>query len=72
MSKHIQFESNMTLSGANADKRIPVTPSQQKLVLAKLYAYVKRKFCFRRFMKLLMLKLNQLQNKSKKQVLKLL
>ena len=35
MSRHIQFESNMSLSGANADKRVPVTPSQQKLVLAK-------------------------------------
>jgi len=40
MSRHIQFESNMTLSGANADKRIPLTPSQQKLVLAKLYSLV--------------------------------
>ncbi len=40
MSRHIQFESNMTLSGANADKRIPLTPTQQKLVLAKLYSYV--------------------------------
>ena len=40
MSRHIQFESNMTLSGANADKRIPLTPSQQKLALAKLYSYV--------------------------------
>lgn len=40
MSRHIQFESNMTLSGANADKRVPLTPSQQKVVLAKLYGYV--------------------------------
>ncbi|WP_286761304.1 TAT-variant-translocated molybdopterin oxidoreductase [Salegentibacter sp. UBA1130] len=40
MSRHIQFESNMSLSGANADKRIPVTPSQQKVVLAALYGYV--------------------------------
>ncbi|WP_179334320.1 TAT-variant-translocated molybdopterin oxidoreductase [Winogradskyella costae] len=40
MSRHIQFESNMSLSGANADKRIPLTPSQQKLALAKLYSYV--------------------------------
>ena len=40
MSRHIQFESNMTLSGANADKRVPLTPSQQKLALAKLYSYV--------------------------------
>lgn len=40
MSRHIQFESNMSLTGANADKRIPLTPSQQKLALAKLYSYV--------------------------------
>ncbi len=40
MSRHIQFESNMSLAGANADKRVPLTPSQQKLALAKLYSYV--------------------------------
>ena len=40
MSRHIQFESNMTLSGANADKRVPLTPNQQKLALAKLYSLV--------------------------------
>ena len=40
MSRHIQFESNMSLSGANADKRVPVTPSQQKLALAKLHSLV--------------------------------
>jgi molybdopterin-containing oxidoreductase family iron-sulfur binding subunit len=40
MSRHIQFESNMSLTGANADKRVPLTPSQQKLVLAKLYSEV--------------------------------
>ncbi|MBT8303026.1 MAG: TAT-variant-translocated molybdopterin oxidoreductase [Bacteroidia bacterium] len=40
MSRHIQFESNMTLTGANADKRIPLTPSQQKMALAKLASYV--------------------------------
>jgi molybdopterin-containing oxidoreductase family iron-sulfur binding subunit len=38
MSRHIQMESNMTLSGANADKRIPLKPSEQKLALAHLYA----------------------------------
>ncbi|MCK0155584.1 TAT-variant-translocated molybdopterin oxidoreductase [Cellulophaga sp. F20128] len=37
MSRHIQFESNMSLTGANADKRIPLTPSQQKVALARLY-----------------------------------
>lgn len=40
MSRHIQFESNMTLSGANADKRVPLTPNQQKLALAKLHSLV--------------------------------
>ena len=40
MSRHIQFESNMSLTGANADKRVPLTPSQQKLALAKLFSYV--------------------------------
>ncbi|MBU2997205.1 TAT-variant-translocated molybdopterin oxidoreductase [Cellulophaga baltica] len=38
MSKHIQFEANMSLSGANADNRIPLKPSEQKVALAKLYA----------------------------------
>ncbi len=40
MSRHIQFESNMTLTGANADNRVPLTPSEQKVALAKLYSYV--------------------------------
>ncbi|WP_435135028.1 TAT-variant-translocated molybdopterin oxidoreductase [Formosa sp. A9] len=40
MSRHIQFESNMSLTGANADKRVPLTPAQQKVALAKLYSYV--------------------------------
>ncbi|MRI02509.1 4Fe-4S dicluster domain-containing protein [Kriegella sp. EG-1] len=38
MSKHVQFEANMSLAGANADKRVPLTPSQQMIALAKLYA----------------------------------
>ncbi|TXN37083.1 4Fe-4S dicluster domain-containing protein [Flagellimonas hymeniacidonis] len=37
MSKHVQMESNMSLTGANADKRYPMTPTQQKIALAKLY-----------------------------------
>lgn len=37
MSKHIQIESNMSLAGANADKRIPLTIANQKLALVKLY-----------------------------------
>ncbi len=37
MSRHIQLEANMSLAGANADKRVPLTPTAQKVVLAKLY-----------------------------------
>ena len=40
MSKHFQFESNMSISGANADKRISLTPTQQKIALAKIYGYI--------------------------------
>ena len=37
MSRHIQFESNMTLSGANADLRVPLKINEQKLVLLEIY-----------------------------------
>ncbi|NNK10849.1 MAG: TAT-variant-translocated molybdopterin oxidoreductase [Flavobacteriaceae bacterium] len=37
MSRHIQFEANMSLSGANADQRVPLKPSEQKKALAALY-----------------------------------
>lgn len=40
MSRHIQFESNLSLAGAKADKRIPVKPSQQKAILVALYNYI--------------------------------
>ncbi|CAN5400465.1 TAT-variant-translocated molybdopterin oxidoreductase [soil metagenome] len=40
MSRHIQFESNFSLTGANADKRIPVSLSQQRAVLAALNSYI--------------------------------
>jgi molybdopterin-containing oxidoreductase family iron-sulfur binding subunit len=40
MSRHVQFESNFTLSGANADRRISLTLSQQKAALAALHGYV--------------------------------
>jgi len=36
MSRHIQFESNMSLTGANADRRIALKPSEQKKALASL------------------------------------
>jgi len=38
MSYHIQFESNMTLSGANADNRVPANPSDLKKILAHIYS----------------------------------
>ena len=37
MSHHVQIESNMSLTGANADKRIPVKPSEQVAALIQLY-----------------------------------
>ncbi|WP_158961520.1 TAT-variant-translocated molybdopterin oxidoreductase [Myroides fluvii] len=37
MSKHIQIEANMSLSGANADVRLPLTVADQKAALVKLY-----------------------------------
>ena len=37
MSKHLQIESNLSLSGANADLRIPVKPSEQIFALINLY-----------------------------------
>jgi MoCo/4Fe-4S cofactor protein with predicted Tat translocation signal len=40
MSKHIQIEANMSLAGANADKRIPLTVAQQKQALVKIYNVV--------------------------------
>ena len=43
MSKHIQIESNMTITGSNADMRIPLSPSQQKVALAKIFGYISGK-----------------------------
>ena len=40
MSRHFQFEANMTLSGAAADKRVPMKVSAQKQALAKIYSIV--------------------------------
>ncbi|MEN8799553.1 MAG: TAT-variant-translocated molybdopterin oxidoreductase, partial [Flavobacteriaceae bacterium] len=37
MSRHVQLEANLSLTGANADKRIPLKPSAQKKALASLY-----------------------------------
>jgi molybdopterin-containing oxidoreductase family iron-sulfur binding subunit len=41
MSKHFQFESNMTLAGAAADKRVAMTVSQQKAALVHIYNVIK-------------------------------
>lgn len=38
MSRHIQIESGMSLTGSNADERISIKPSQQKAVLVQLLA----------------------------------
>lgn len=43
MSKHYQFEANMSLTGTNADVRIPVKPSQYGAIIASLYNEVAAK-----------------------------
>jgi molybdopterin-containing oxidoreductase family iron-sulfur binding subunit len=40
MSRHIQFEANLTMSGSKADKRVLAKPSEQKKILSALYNYV--------------------------------
>lgn len=37
MLKHIQFESVLSLTGSNADRRIQIRPSEETLILANLY-----------------------------------
>ena len=43
MSRHYQYESLMSLTGSNADYRIPVKPSQQGIIIAKLYNLIASK-----------------------------
>jgi molybdopterin-containing oxidoreductase family iron-sulfur binding subunit len=43
MSKHFHFESAMSLSGSNADVRVPVKPSEHGAVVAALYSYIAAK-----------------------------
>ena len=43
MSRHYQFESNLSLTGANADYRTPVKPSQQGILIANLYNMIAAK-----------------------------
>src|SRR5690554_3848849 len=40
MSKHIQFEANMSLTGANADRRYQMTVAKQKLAIVKIYGII--------------------------------
>ena len=37
ISKHVQFESTLSLTGSNADYRIPINPSQEGIILLNLY-----------------------------------
>ncbi len=37
MSRHIQYETGMTLTGSNADERIPIAPSKEGIIIANLY-----------------------------------
>ena len=43
MSRHYQFESNLSLTGANADYRSMIKPSQVGLVVAQLYNLIAAK-----------------------------
>jgi len=43
MSRHYQFESNLSMTGANADYRTMLRPSQQGLVVAQLYNLIAAK-----------------------------
>ncbi|MBT6687848.1 MAG: TAT-variant-translocated molybdopterin oxidoreductase [Bacteroidetes bacterium] len=43
MSKHVQFESTLTLTGSNADFRIPINPSQEAGAILSLYNYIAKK-----------------------------
>lgn len=40
MSRHIQLEANLSLTGANADERITLTPQQLKVALAQFYIFL--------------------------------
>ncbi|WP_430974004.1 4Fe-4S dicluster domain-containing protein [Sunxiuqinia rutila] len=42
MSRHLHFEGGMSLTGSNADERIQIRPSQEKLVIANLYNELKK------------------------------
>ncbi len=41
MARHIQLEANFSITGANADERIALTPAQLKVAFAYFYQYAK-------------------------------
>jgi Fe-S-cluster-containing dehydrogenase component/anaerobic selenocysteine-containing dehydrogenase len=41
--KHVQFESALSLTGSNADHRIPVNPSEEGIILLNLYNKIAQK-----------------------------
>lgn len=43
MSRHYHFESNLSVTGANADYRTPIKPSQEGAVVASLYNAIAKK-----------------------------
>ena len=43
MSKHIQFEAGMSLTGSNADIRYPIKPSEEALILGNIYNLIAEK-----------------------------
>jgi Fe-S-cluster-containing dehydrogenase component len=43
MLRHIQFESGMSLTGSNADKRLKIKPSEEKILLSDLYNRIAEK-----------------------------
>ncbi|WPP51517.1 TAT-variant-translocated molybdopterin oxidoreductase [Catalinimonas niigatensis] len=43
MSRHYQFESNLSLTGANADYRTQIKPSEEGLVIGQLYNLIASK-----------------------------
>jgi molybdopterin-containing oxidoreductase family iron-sulfur binding subunit len=40
MAQHVQFEAGLSLTGANADRRVPVAPSEQRAVVFALLHHV--------------------------------
>jgi Fe-S-cluster-containing dehydrogenase component len=49
MLRHIHYESGMTLTGANADKRIKIKPSEEKILLTDLYNKIAEKMGIKRY-----------------------